>query len=164
METIKQFFADYGYSFLMMVVVGFVTAMITEITVKKAFDWLGEKVGDRLPRALPMLRMACIQGATWLQVIVFTTILVKSMPLPANGAFWPVWIFLVYIIQFVFSCYGIKGVLALIRRKAERAEEKASQPKEQKDPFEGMERLSDNLYKDQDGAYWMLRGRKVVRV
>ena len=32
METIKAFFGEYGYSFLMMVVIGFVIAIITEIT------------------------------------------------------------------------------------------------------------------------------------
>lgn len=164
MDTIKAFFADYGYSFLMMVVIGFVISIITEITIKKALNWLEEKVKghERLVAIVNVLRTVSLQCVTWCMVIVFTKLLVETMPLPGNGILWPVWICLVYIIQFVFSMYGIKGLLAAIKRHSEKKKEpKEKEP--EKDPLEGLEKISDNLYRDKEGHYFQLKGKKVVR-
>ena len=165
MDTIKAFFADYGYSFLMMVVIGFVIALITEITIKKALNWLEEKVKGhaRLVAIVNVIRTVALQCATWVMVVAFTKLLVETMPLPGNGIMWPVWICLVYIIQYVFSMYGIKGLLAALKKHAE----KKAQPKEkepEKDPLEGLRKISDNLYTDDKGGYFQLKKGKAVKV
>ena len=131
-------------------------ALITEITVKKAFAWLEEKIGDKLPKALPILRMGAIQFAVWLQVLVFTKMLVESMPLPAGKVFYPVWLFLVYIVQFIVSCWGIKGVQGWAEKKIN-AEPK--QKPEKKDPNEGHTQISGNLWTDGQGHYFDKKGR-----
>ena len=63
MDTFKAFFAEYGYSFLMMVVIGFVIAIITEITLKKALNWLEGKLAghDRLIAILNFVRTILIR-------------------------------------------------------------------------------------------------------
>ena len=159
METIKAFFAEYGYSFLMMVVIGFVTAIITEITIKKALSWLEEQVGDKGKKILAVARVVAIQIATWGQVILYTHILVKNMPLPGGKVFYVVWMFLVYIIQYLFSMYGIKGILEAIAKKAEK-EKQPKVKKEKFDPVAGMQQLSDNLFTDGVG-YYTKKGQKL---
>ena len=154
MDTIKAFFAEYGYSFFMMVVIGFVTAIITEITVKKALNWLEQQVGEKGKKILAVVRIVVIQLATWGQVILYTHILVKNMPLPGGKVFYIIWMFLVYIIQYVFSMFGIKGILELISKLKNR------QPKVKKekfDPVAGMEKLDENVYFD-GSAYYTKKG------
>lgn len=157
METIRAFFAEYGYSFFMMVVIGFVTAIITEITVKKALNWLEQQVGEKGKKILAVVRIVVIQLATWGQVILYTHILVKNMPLPGGKVFYIIWMFLVYIIQYVFSMFGIKGILELISKLKNR------QPKVKKekfDPVAGMEKLDENVYFD-GSAYYNKKGVKL---
>lgn len=127
METIKAFFNDYGYSFLMMVVIGFVIAIILEITVKKAIEYLEKKYAGspKILTVLSFIRIFLIQVLTWAMTIGFAKILIKSMPLPANEALYPVWVCLVYIIQYLFSCWGIKGVINFFHKRAVKAEAKA---------------------------------------
>jgi len=129
METIKAFFGAYGDSFLMMVVIGFVIAIILEITVKKAIEWLEKKFEgkERVLSALKFIKIVLIQAGTWFMVIKFTMLLVNNMPLPANKALYPVWVCLVYIIQYLFSCWGIKGVINLIKKRAEKRQAKADE-------------------------------------
>ena len=160
METIKAFFADYGYSFLMMVVIGFVVAIITEITIKKAFNWLEKKVDghEKTLAAVAAARTVGIQLVTWLQVIAFTKLLVANMPLPGGAVFYPIWLCLIYIIQYVFSMYGLKGILEAIRNRADR-EPKVKEPK--KDPLEGLTKLNDKLYTDGQGNYFTAKGKKL---
>ena len=159
METIKAFFAEYGYSFLMMVVIGFVTAIITEITVKKALNWLEQQVGEKGRKILAVVRIVVIQLATWGQVILYTHILVRNMPLPGGKVFYVVWMFLVYIIQYLFSMYGIKGILEAIAKKAEK-EKQPKVKKEKFDPVAGMQQLSDNLFTD-GVNYYTKKGQKL---
>lgn len=163
METIKAFFADYGYSFLMMVVIGFVIAIITEITLKKALNWLEGKLEGhaQLIAVLNVVRTILIQCMTWIMVIVFTRLLVETMPLPGSAVLWPVWLCLVYIIQYIFSMYGIKGIINAVKKHAEK-EPKEKEPK--KDPLEGLTRVSENLFMDDKGGYYQLKGKKVVKV
>ena len=154
MDTIKAFFAEYGYSFFMMVVIGFVTAIITEITVKKALNWLEQQVGEKGKKILAVVRIVVIQLATWGQVILYTHILVKNMPLPGGKVFYIIWMFLVYIIQYVFSMFGIKGILELISKLKNRQ----PKPKREKfDPVAGMEKLDENVYFD-GTAYYTKKG------
>ena len=157
MDTIKAFFAEYGYSFFMMVVIGFVTAIITEITVKKALNWLEQQVGEKGKKILAVVRIVVIQLATWGQVILYTHILVKNMPLPGGKVFYIIWMFLVYIIQYVFSMFGIKGILELISKLKNRQ----PKPKREKfDPVAGMEKLDENVYFD-GSAYYNKKGVKL---
>ena len=157
MDTIKAFFAEYGYSFFMMVVIGFVTAIITEITVKKALNWLEQQVGEKGKKILAVVRIVVIQLATWGQVILYTHILVKNMPLPGGKVFYIIWMFLVYIIQYVFSMFGIKGILELISK----LKNKQPKPKREKfDPVAGMEKLDENVYFD-GTAYYNKKGVKL---
>jgi len=156
MDTIKAFFAEYGYSFLMMVVIGFVVAIITEITVKKGLNWLEEKLGEKGKKILAVARIIVIQLATWGQVIIYTKILVDHMPLPGGKVFYIIWAFLVYIIQYLFSMYGIKGILEMIANRNKEPKAK----KEKVDPVAGMEKLADNVYFD--GQYYY--NRKGVRI
>ena len=162
METIKAFFGEYGYSFLMMVVIGFVVAIITEITLKKALNWLEGKLAghERLIAALNVVRTVLIQCMTWIMVIVFTKRLVDTMPLPGSAVLWPVWLCLVYIVQYVFSMYGIKGILNALKKHAEK-EPKQKAP--EKDPLEGLTFVADGLYTDGKN-YYHLKGKKVVKV
>ena len=162
METIKAFFGEYGYSFLMMVVIGFVVAIITEITLKKALNWLEGKLAghERLIAALNVVRTVLIQCMTWIMVIVFTKLLVDTMPLPGSAVLWPVWLCLVYIVQYVFSMYGIKGIL-----KIKDKEKEPKQPKEKKvkvNPVEGMTKISRNCYKDPvSGNFYDRKGNQL---
>ena len=157
MDTIKAFFAEYGYSFFMMVVIGFVTAIITEITVKKALNWLEQQVGEKGKKILAVVRIVVIQLATWGQVILYTHILVKNMPLPGGKVFYIIWMFLVYIIQYVFSMFGIKGILELISKLKNRQ----PKPKREKfDPVAGMEKLDENVYYD-GASYYNKKGVKL---
>ena len=160
METIKLFFGEYGYSFLMMVVIGFVVAIITEITLKKALNWLEGKLAghERLIAALNVVRTVLIQCMTWIMVIVFTKLLVDTMPLPGSAVLWPVWLCLVYIVQYVFSMYGITGILTLKDRpKKEKA------PKEKKvNPVEGYTKISRNCFKDPaTGLFYNKKGEQL---
>lgn len=167
METIKAFLNDYGYSFLMMVVIGAVVALILELTVKKALDWLEKKLEGH-DRALAMLasaRIFLIQCVTWVLVAIFTKILVDNMPLPAGAVFYPVWLLLVYIIQYVFSMYGLKGLLKLLKERSEREpkEKEPKQPKPKKvNPVEGFTRIGHNCYKDPaTGNFYNKKGEQL---
>lgn len=166
METIKAFFADYGNSFLMMVVIGFVIAIITEITLKKAINWLESKLAghDHIIAVVNVIKTVLIQCVTWSMVIAFTRLLVDTMPLPGNGIMWPVWICLVYIFQYVFSMYGIKGILSALKKHAEKEPKKPVEKEPKKDPLEGLTKVSDHLYTDGNGNYFQLKGKKVVKV
>ena len=160
MDTIKAFFADYGYSFLMFVVIGFVVAIITEITIKKALNWLEGKLGEheKLVALVNAVRTVLVQCVVWLMVIAFTKLVVDNMSLPGGTVLYPVWLCLVYIIQYVFSMYGIKGVLSAIKRHREKAAEPKPEPeKEILSPVPG----TNNLYTNSKGEYVDRKGRKV---
>lgn len=156
MDTIKAFFAEYGYSFLMLVVIGFVTALITEITVKKALNWLEEQLGEKGKKILAIVRIVAIQFVTWGQVIIYTKILVDHMPLPGGKVFYIIWMFLVYIIQYIFSMFGIKGILEII---ANNKKKEPKQKKEKTDPVAGMEQVDEGVYFDGQHYYNRKGGR-----
>ena len=164
METIKAFFGDYGYSFLMMVVIGAVVALILELTVKKALDWLKAKLEghDKALALLAAVRAALIQCVTWLLVACFTKLLVDNMPLPAGVVFYPVWLLLVYIIQYVFSMYGIKGLLELIRSRSEREPKEKQEKPKKVNPVEGYVKIDRNCYKDPvTGNFYNRKGEQL---
>lgn len=156
MEIVKSFCNDYGYSLLMLVLAGAVIAILIEITVKKVFDWLEPKFDEKGRKILSAIRGAVIQACTWTLTVMFTGLIVDNMPLPGGKVFLIIWIPAVYIIQYLFSMYGIKGIISAARRRVERAE----LPKPvKKDPLEGMTRLSDNCYTDGQGHYFTAKGK-----
>lgn len=163
MDFIKNFFGEYGYSFLMMVIVGAVIALLLEITVKKAFAWLEEKLGDKGKKVLAAVKMAVIQVLTWIMVIFSTKLIVGSMPLPGNAVFALIWAALIYVIQYLFSCWGIKGIQGWIARKDERSEaRKDAKAKAQKEkPVLNKVPGTDNLYTDAEGHYCDSKGRRL---
>jgi len=154
MEVIKQFFADYGYSFLMMIIAGAVIAILLEITVKKVFEWLEPKFDEKGKKILAIVKAVVIQALTWLGCIVFTKLIVDNMPLPGGKVFIIIWVPLVYCIQYVFSMYGIKGLIELWRKHKEPKAEKPN-------PVEGMKQLSDNLYVNALGQYFTKDGKRL---
>lgn len=146
MEVIKNFLNDYGYSFLMMVVEAFVIAILLEITVKKALAWLAEKWEDK-PKMLAILdgiKTFLIQFVTWVLVVWFLNILVGTMPLPGSYVFYPVWLGLIYILQYIFSCYGIKGFMSFLKDSA------VKEPKPKKEVL--VKTSIKNVYKNEAGA------------
>lgn len=164
METIKAFFSDYGYSFLMMVVIGAVVALILELTVKKALDWLKAKLEghDKALTLLAAVRAALIQCVTWLLVACFTKLLVDNMPLPAGAVFYPVWLLLVYIIQYIFSMYGIKGLLELIKSRSGREPKEKEEKPRKTNPVEGYVKIGHNCYKDPaTGNFYNRKGERL---
>lgn len=111
----------------MMVIIGAVVALILEITVKKAFVWLESKLADsdKAVKLAAAFKAFTIQAITWAMVVAFTDILVENMPLPGGAVFLPVWLALVYVIQYLFSCWGIKGLQDFGVKRIARAEARA---------------------------------------
>lgn len=165
MEVIKSFFSDYGYSFIMMVIMGAVIALTLEITVKSAFAWLGEKFKDnqKVLGNLTIAKTFTIQAYVWVCVIKFTLILMETMPLPGNKALLPVWLGMIYVLQYIFSYYGLKGLLNFSEKRLEKAEaraaakavEAANRPK--LTPVEGIK----GLYRNEAGAFVNAKGELV---
>lgn len=155
MEIVKSFCNDYGYSFLMLVIAGAVIAILIEITVKKVFDWLEPKFDEKGKKILSAIRGAVIQACTWTLTVMFTRLIVDNMPLPGGKVFLIIWIPAVYIIQYVFSMYGIKGIINSAKNRV-----KKEKPVK-KDPLEGLQKLSDNLYTDGKGGYFTAKGKKI---
>lgn len=165
MEVIKSFFGEYGYSFIMMVIMGAVIALTLEVSVKSVFTWLAEKFKDKetILDKLTIVKSFVIQAYIWTGVVFFTSILMNTMPLPGNKAFLPVWVGMVYVIQYVFSCYGLKGLLGLSARRLEKAEARAKAKAEAEamkpvlTPVPG----TNGLYTTPDGRYVNAKGQPV---
>lgn len=130
-ETVGGFIEAYGWSFLILVGMGLLIAILCEAIVKKSCDWLAEKWKDKpnLLAALNAARIIAIQIFCWGLSIWFGFILAKSMPLPGGMVLLPFWVALIYGIQYFFSMVGIKG---LIEWKKNR-EAKKHEPKPEKE-------------------------------
>ena len=156
---VKGFFEQYGGSFAMMVLAGFIIACIVELGVKSAFRWLGEKLGEQ--KYLDIARIAVIFLVTVLGSFASTRIIMNgSLELPGNSAFGPFWFFIIYISQYVFSMYGIKAILKI--KDAPKTEKAPKEPKPKKvSPVEGMTRIAHNVYKAADGSLYNRKGEKL---
>ena len=141
-----DFFKAYGGSFLLMVVAGFLIAAVTELGIKKAFNWLEEKLGDK--PYLSIARIAVIVLFTMFATAYSVVLMFKGeLPLPGNKALAPFWFAIIYFIQWVFSMKGIKGILRIKDRP--KKEKPAKEPKEKKvSPVEGYIKIAKNCYKD----------------
>lgn len=158
---VQSFLQAYGVSFLVMVFIGFGIAFIVELGVKKAFAWLEEKLAGRekLLALLDMIKMAAIFVVTLGLAAISTAIIIKGeLPLPGNKYMAPFWFLFIYIFQYIFSMYGIKGILKLKDRpKKEKA------PKEKKvNPVEGYTKISRNCFKDPaTGLFFNKKGEQL---
>ena len=146
---LDSFLKAYGVSFLVMVFIGFGIAFLIELGVKKAFKWLEEKLAgkENILAILNIVKMSAIFVVTVGLAVISTRIIMKGgLPLPGNAFMAPFWFLFIYICQYVFSMYGIKGILKIKDREKE-----PKQPKEKKvkvNPVEGMTKISRNCYKD----------------
>lgn len=161
MEMIKNFFEAYGISFLVLVITSFVIAMLTEITIKKAFEWLEEKLSGK--KWVLVAKVVGIQVFTWTLTLWFSKLLVAGLPFPGSAVLFPVWICLVYLLQYLFSCWGIKGFLAWLKKRAEKKAEKAAEAAAIEAAKPQLIKVvgSDKLYTDGQGHYFDARGNRL---
>lgn len=133
-ETIGSFIETYGWSFLILVGMGLLIAILCEAIIKKSCDWLAEKWAgnQKLLNILNAARIILIQLFCWGMSVWFGVILVKGMPLPGGKILLPFWVGLIYGVQYFFSMVGIKG---LIEWKKSR-EAKKHEPKPEPEPKE----------------------------
>lgn len=127
-DVIRSFLEAYGWSFLILVGMGFLTALLAEATVKKPIEWLEKKWAGNEKRLaiLQAVKMIVLQIFVWTLCIWFGCILQKGMPLPGNGALLPFWIGAIYGIQLIFSMFVVKRIF----EHREEKKEKEPEPKE----------------------------------
>ena len=159
-NVVGSFLEAYGSSFAMMIIAGLLIALFVEYAVKKAFEWLEEKFGD-----VKWLDTAKI-SAIFLVTVIFSAIATRllyvgELPLPGNKALAPFWFGIIYFSQYIFSMYGIKGLLNL--KDKEPKEKAPKQPKPKKvNPVEGYKKISRNCYKDEaTGIFYDRKGNKL---
>lgn len=164
-SAIGDFFGTYGESFAMMVIAGFIIAFIVELGVKKAFDYLEEKLDgkDKILSVLSVIRMGAIFVVTFVMSIVSTHLILNGgLEIPGNKALAPFWFAIIYGAQYVFSMYGIKGILKLKEEKKSKEPKAPKEPKPKKvNPVEGMEKLAYNVYRASDGVLYNKKGEKI---
>lgn len=131
-DVIKSFFAAYGWSFLILIGMGFLIAFLCEVAIKKSIEWLEKKWEGKtkLLQILQAAKIIVIQIFTWGLSFWCASILQKGMPLPGGGVLFPFWVGLIYFVQYVFSMFGIKGIIA------RRAQKIAGQPEAAKEHLE----------------------------
>lgn len=121
MDLFKSFFEEYGVSVIMMVVLGFVIAFITEIAVKKTCRWLTKKLGNKT--WIPVAQAVATQVFVIPQTAIYTKLLISVLPLPGGIVLFPVWACFVYIIQYIWSLFGIGKFLQWIKARAQKIAE-----------------------------------------
>lgn len=112
MDFLDVFLKQYGTTFGMMVLVGLVVALLIEFTIKKSFSWLEKKLEgkDKALSIVATIKAFLIQLAAWVLIVWFLNLLLGALPFPGSRALYPIWLCLEYVIQFVFSCAGFKGI------------------------------------------------------
>lgn len=157
---VKEFFKTYGYSFALLIGFGAIIAFFLEATVKKAYEWLLPKFNEKGQKILAIVKIVLILVLSSLLSIYAAKIAVKNMPFPGNGAFIVFWIALVYVSQYVFSLYGLKGFLDWWKEHHKK-EAEVEQKKSDECPILGMKRLKENLNTDGKGNYFNDAGQRV---
>ena len=77
----------------------------------------------------------------------------KVLPLPGAEVLLPLWVATVYICQYIFSCWGIKGILAAIKKHIEKKEQKEKEEKPEPEPKEILTKTNvKGVYKNSTGA------------
>lgn len=155
------FFSAYGTGLAMLILAGFCIAMFTELAIKKVFVWLEQKFADKekLLNGVSIAKMIAIPVVTILMTLVSTNLIIDSVALPGNNAIGltPFWFMVIYVCQYVFSMYGIKGIIGLFNRRHPHApHEKAVSP------VDGYKRISKNCYKDEaTGKFYDRKGNEL---
>ena len=136
-ETIGSFIETYGWSFLILIGMGFLIALLCEAIIKKSCEWLAEKWKNnpKLVEILNAAKIIAIQLFCGAMSVWFGVILQKGMPLPGGKVLLPFWIGLIWGVQYFFSMVGIKGIQEWIARR--RA--KMAAPKPEKEILEPTE-------------------------
>lgn len=154
----KEFFKLYGYSFLILIGFGAIIAFFLEATVKKAYEWLYPKFNEKGQKVLAIAKIVLLLVLSSFLSIYAAKIAVKAMPFPGNSAFIVFWVALVYVSQYVFSLYGLKGFLDWLK---ERRKREVEGEKKDESPLAGMKKIGDNLYSDGRGNYFDADGHRV---
>lgn len=158
MEFINTFVEAYGLSFLMVAVLGFVIAMVTEIAVKKVFDYLSSKLGEKA--WLPVAKAVSISVFTLVQVFFYTKLLVSALPFPGGTVLFPVWLGLVYLVQYAWSLLGFKKFVEWCKSRAQRKAEKKAEEEAKKPQLTAVPGTT-GLYMDAEGNYFDSKGRRM---
>jgi len=124
-KVVESFLAAYGWSFLILVGMGLLIAVLAEVTIKKPCDFLAKKWEGKEKRLaiLSAVKMIILQIFIWGLCIWFASILQKGMELPGNGVLLPFWIGCLYGLQYFFSMVGIKGIIERKEAKKDKVEE-----------------------------------------
>lgn len=144
METIKSFLNAYGWGFLMLIGSGFLTAGLIEVIVKNPVKWLQGKWAayEKLVAVLMGVKAVITQVIAWTLCTWFSQLVCKVVALPGADALLPIWVALSYLSQYVFSCFGIKGVIEWAKeresRKSKDKPEKPSRPKLERTEYRGV--------------------------
>ena len=155
-NVVGSFLEAYGSSFAMMIIAGLLIALFVEYAVKKAFAWLEQTFGD--VQWVGIAKMSVIFVVTVaFSAIATKLIYVGELPLPGNKSLAPFWFGIIYFAQYLFSMYGIKGIIEARKDR----EDREPKPKKEKkpNPVEGMKKISHNCYKDEKtGNFYDRRG------
>ena len=159
-NVVGSFLEAYGSSFAMMIIAGLLIALFVEYAVKKAFAWLEEKFGD--VKWLDTAKVSAIFAVTVIFSVIATRLLfIGELPLPGNKALAPFWFGIIYFCQYIFSMYGIKGLLNLKDRDPKEKAPKEPKPKKV-NPVEGFKKISRNCYKDEaTGIFYDRKGNRL---
>lgn len=155
MNTIKAFFDAYGWGLLTLVGAGLLVAFLIEIIIKNPVKWLEAKWADheRLSAILLGAKMVMTQVVAWTLSVWFAQLVCKVLPLPGAEVLLPLWVATVYICQYIFSCWGIKGILAAIKKHIEKKEQKEKEEKPAPEPKEILTKTNvKGVFRNSTGA------------
>lgn len=124
-KLIESFWEEYGYSFIMLFIWGVVAALMIEYTIKVAFDSLIAKSEDKKPSLVKGKAFSSLTCGVIFSIYGAYAVM-TGMVLPGGKAMCIVWFSIVYLVQFLFSMYGIKY---LKNRKEKPKKEKTPKPK-----------------------------------
>lgn len=160
------FFSVYGTGLAMLILAGFCIAMFTELAIKKVFVWLEQKFADKekLLNGVSIAKMIAIPVVTIFMTLVSTKLIMDSIVLPGSVCgtnalgLSPFWFMVIYVCQYVFSMYGIKGIIGLFNRRHPHA----SKHEKAVSPVDGYKRISKNCYKDEaTGKFYDRKGNEL---
>lgn len=154
--AVWAWFVEYGWGFAMLVLSGLLIAGIIEIMVKKSFNWLAEKWAghERLTAIMNGVKIFTTQLLTGLLSVWFAQLVVKAVALPGGEVLLPVWVCCIYLLQYVFSMIGWKGLCAYVQER--RTENKKPRKRNNLTKTE-----YPKIYKDENGNLVDKKGNPV---
>ena len=122
-DVIRSFLDAYGWGFLVLVGMGCLIALLAEATVKMPVEWLEKKWKGNEKRlaVLQAVKMVVLQVFIWGLSVWFGILLQKGMNMPGNGVLLPLWIGMIYGLQFLFSMFVVKKIFGRKEEKPEPA-------------------------------------------